>query len=214
MKNLKLNHLFPIIIILLSFSFLQACNNDDDIDYIDVANEKNIEQTISVEDKAALLFMLEEEKLARDTYQFLDKTWGLNQFANIKKSEQMHMDAIKELLVKYNIEFTVLPEGEFEDQNLQNYYNQFVIDGAVSKSNAFQIGATIEDLDIIDLQEYILETKNTSLIAVFQNLECGSRNHLRSFVKGIVKLGDSYTPQFLTQTEYDTIISESQEPCN
>ena len=210
MKNLKENHIFSMIIILISLSFLQACNNDD----IDSNEETNIEQTITDEDKAALLFMLEEEKLARDTYIYLNNVWSINQFANIKDSEQTHMDAIENLLKKYSISYTILPVGEFEDKALQDYYNQFKLDGAVSKSNAFQIGATIEDLDILDLQEYIEATKNTSLIAVFENLECGSRNHLRSFVSGIVQLGDSYTPQFLTQNEYETIITGSQEKCN
>jgi hypothetical protein len=199
-----------MIIILISLSFLQACNNDD----IDSNEETNIEQTITAEDKAALLFMLEEEKLARDTYSYLNNVWSINQFANIKDSEQTHMDAIENLLKKYSISYTILPVGEFEDKALQDYYNQFKLDGAVSKSNAFQIGATIEDLDIVDLQEYIEATKNTSLIAVFENLECGSRNHLRSFVKGVVQTGDSYTPQFLTQNGYDSIITGSQEQCN
>ena len=211
MKNLKINHLFPIIIILISFSFLQSCNDNNTIEVID---EDVTEQVLGDEDKAALLFMLEEEKLARDTYSYLSNVWSINQFANIKDSEQTHMDAIQNLLVKYNVEFTILPVGEFENKALQNYYNQFKLDGAVSKSKAFQIGATIEDLDILDLQEYIEATKNTSLIAVFENLECGSRNHLRSFVSGIVQLGDSYTPQFLTQNEYETIVTGSQEKCN
>lgn len=211
MKSLKINHIFPIIIILISLSFLHACNNDDDIDAI---NEDITEQVLEDEDKAALLFMLEEEKLARDTYIYLNDIWSINQFANIKDSEQTHMDAIQNLLVKYNVEFTILPIGEFDNKALQEYYNQFKLDGSVSKSNAFQIGATIEDLDILDLQEYIEATKNTSLIAVFENLECGSRNHLRSFVGGIVQIGDSYTPQFLTQSEYETIITGSQEKCN
>jgi len=207
MKSLKLNHIFSIIIILISLSFLHACSDDDAI-------EESTEQILEDEDKAALLFMLEEEKLARDTYIYLNDVWSINQFDNIKDSEQTHMDAIQNLLVKYNVEFTILPIGEFDNKALQEYYNQFKLEGAVSKSNAFQIGATIEDLDILDLQEYIKATKNTSLIAVFENLECGSRNHLRSFVKGIVQAGDSYTPQFLTQNEYESIITGSQEKCN
>ncbi|TYB80414.1 DUF2202 domain-containing protein [Bizionia gelidisalsuginis] len=44
------------------------------------------------------------------------------------------------------------------------------------------MGATIENSDIIYLQEYINTTENTSLTAVFESLECGSRNHLRKFV--------------------------------
>lgn len=205
-------HIILMLITTISFTFFYACTSVDAIedDFEDINESTLIEDA----DKAALLFMLEEEKLARDTYIYLNNVWSINQFNNINKSEQTHMDAVENLLKQYNIAYTILPMGEFENQSLQNHYNQFKIDGAVSKSNALQIGATIEDLDIVDLQNYITATNNTSLIAVFKNLECGSKNHLKSFVKSIDNAGDSYTPQFLTQTEYNAIITGSVEQCN
>lgn len=207
----KLNSTILKVLTITSLVFLFACNNNDDTI---INGEIETEELLTEEDKAALLFMLEEEKLARDTYIYLGDVWSINQFNNIKDSEQTHMDAVENLLKKYNISYTILPVGEFENKDLQDYYNQFLKDGNISADNAYQIGATIEDLDIIDLQEYISATTNTSLIAVFQNLECGSKNHLRSFVKGIVNKGNTYTPQFLTQTEYDAIIASDQESCN
>lgn len=205
-------HIILMLITTISFTFFYACTSVDAVedDFEDINESTLIEDA----DKAALLFMLEEEKLARDTYIYLNNVWSINQFNNINKSEQTHMDAVENLLKQYNIAYTILPMGEFENQSLQNHYNQFKIDGAVSKSNALQIGATIEDLDIVDLQNYITATNNTSLIAVFKNLECGSKNHLKSFVKSIDNAGDSYTPQFLTQTEYNAIITGSVEQCN
>ena len=41
-----------------------------------------------------LMFMREEEKLARDTCLVLGEQWGLTIFSNIAKSEQKHMDAL------------------------------------------------------------------------------------------------------------------------
>jgi hypothetical protein len=217
MKKLLNNGVIPVLVLTVLFTFLTACSNDNDevnIDTNDEVNIDKIDQTLTDDDIAALLFMLEEEKLARDTYSYLDNLWAINQFTNIKNSEQTHMNAVENLLIQYNIAYNILPVGEFTDQDLQNYYNQFVIDGAVSKSNAFQIGATIEDLDIVDLQNNLNQTKNTTIIAVFESLQCGSRNHLRSFVKGLENIGDNYTPQFLSQNEYDRIIEGSQEKCN
>lgn len=211
MKNFNQKHQLPIVITIIVLTFLYACNDNDTIN---IVNKDATGQVLIDADKASLLFMLEEEKLARDTYIYLNDVWSINQFANIKDSEQTHMDAIQKLLVMYQIEFTILPIGEFKNKGLQDYYNQFKVDGAISASNAFKIGATIEDLDIVDLQEYIDATSNSSLITVFENLKCGSRNHLRSFIKGIDKAGDSYTPQFLSQNEYESIILGSQEQCN
>lgn len=211
MKKFSITSVLVIIIMTMSLSFLYACDSDNDNNN---PNNNVVNQTLTEADKDALLFMLEEEKLARDTYIFLNNQWALNQFANIKNSEQMHMDAVENLLIQYNVEYTILPEGQFENQTLQNFYNQFIVDGAVSQANALQIGATIEDLDIVDLVDYINATSNTALINVFESLQCGSRNHLRSFVFGIENAGNTYTPQFLSQEDYDAIIAGSHEQCN
>lgn len=198
--------LIPALAI-MSLTFLNSCNDDDTNDDIKTL-------TVTASDKEALLFMLEEEKLARVTYTYLAGLWSINQFENIKNSEQTHMNAVENLLSEYSIEHTILPAGEFGNQDLQNLYNQFVIDGAVNTANAYQIGATIEDLDIVDLQERINTSSNSAIISVFKSLQCGSRNHLRSFIVGIENLGSSYTPQFLTQDNYNAIITGSKERCN
>jgi hypothetical protein len=181
-------------------------------------NESNntVSYTISLteEEKVGLLFMLEEEKLARDTYIYMNNLWSMNQFDNIKNSEQTHMNAIKTILDQNDIDYTILPEGQFDNENLQNLYNQFVIDGQVSSSNALQIGATIEDLDIVDLEDYINESTNQVLISTYQSLQCGSRNHLRSFVSAFNNNESIYIPQFLTIEEYENILNGSHEQCN
>jgi len=165
-------------------------------------------------DKKALLFMLEEEKLARDTYTYLWEVWQINLFTNIKSSEQSHMDAIAQVLTSYGIQYTILPAGQFADSLLLNFYNQFITSGSINSSNALQIGATIEDLDISDLEKYTAQTTNETVINVFNSLECGSRNHLRSFVSAIVSAGGSYAPQFISQDYFNEIISSSNEKCN
>jgi len=170
--------------------------------------------SVSEEDEQALLFMLEEEKLARDTYKFLNEYWGIVQFENIMQSEQSHMDAVETLVIAYDLEYEILEEGKFNDQDLQAWYDKFVEDGVVDEVAALTVGATIEDLDIVDLEEQIQATSNTDIADVFSSLQCGSRNHLRSFVQSIENLGSTYTPQFLTQDEYDAILDGSHEQCN
>lgn len=124
-KNPKLVILFGVII---TSVFLLNCSDNSTKE----RDEINAVEELNETEKGALLFMLDEEKLARDTYEFLDNQWGISQFSNIKKSEQSHMDAIINLLEINNIGYTILPYGEFEDQALQNYYNQFVESGQIS----------------------------------------------------------------------------------
>jgi hypothetical protein len=201
------SNLFLVSIMIIAL-FTVSCDDNE--------SNNTVSDTISLteEEKVGLLFMLEEEKLARDTYIYMNNLWSMNQFDNIKNSEQTHMNAIKTILDQNNIDYTILPEGQFDNENLQNLYNQFVIDGQVSSSNALQIGATIEDLDIVDLEDYINESTNQVLISTYQSLQCGSRNHLRSFVSAINNNESIYIPQFLTIEEYENILNGSHEQCN
>ena len=186
---------------------LFSCNNDDssvaDVDNTNLTNE----------DSAALLFMLEEEKLARDTYTYLEDLWEINQFSNIKKSEQSHMNAVIGLLDQYNISYTLLSYGEFNNPDIQKLYDQFIDYGSENEANALEVGANIEDLDIVDLANYIDATTNSAITNVFESLQCGSRNHLRSFVSAIELSGNTYEPQYLTQEDYTLIINDSREQC-
>ncbi|MDP5104807.1 MAG: DUF2202 domain-containing protein [Polaribacter sp.] len=209
MKSSNKKKLLILASLFVSFNLFISCNNDTDD-----SEEITINTELTQKDSDALLFMLEEEKLARDTYEYLDNFWGIYQFSNIKLSEQTHMNAIVSLLDKYGVEYNILPMGQFSNEKLQNLYNQFVLDGQLNTANALQIGATIEDLDIVDLEEYITATSNQSIIDVYENLQCGSRNHLRSFVSALTNSDTTYTPQFLTQIDYNIIINGVHDNCN
>lgn len=157
--------------------------------------------------------MLEEEKLARDTYTALEAHWGTAVFANIKASEQQHMDKVNGLLEKFGVPYTMMPAGVYADSTLQELYDQFMVDGLVSELQALHIGATIEDLDIVDLQQRMDATGNVDIDAVFAKLQCGSGNHLRSFVGVITTMGGTYAPQFLDPAAYAAILAASNGSC-
>ena len=209
MKSLGKTRISLAVITLFTASWFMSCENDET--NMELDNQQNT--AISITDQEALLFMLEEEKLARDTYIYLDELWGINQFANIQISEQSHLNTVANLLDAFDINYTIKPEGEFTNQEIQNLYDEFITDGTLSITQALEVGATIEDLDIVDLQDYINITSNTALISVFESLQCGSRNHLRSFVSALENTGNTYTPQFLTVEEYELIISDPNEQC-
>ena len=203
-KQIRTNlFIFGLPFLLAVFS----CNNDDS-SVVDLNNTN-----LTNDDNAALLFMLEEEKLARDTYTYLEDLWELNQFSNIKKSEQSHMNAILVLLDQYDISYSLLAYGEFNNPDIQKLYDQFIEYGSENKAKALEVGANIEDLDIVDLAKFIDATTNNAMIQVFESLQCGSRNHLRSFVNAIELSGNTYEPQYLTQEDYTLIINDSQEQC-
>ncbi len=167
-------------------------------------------QEISEAEKQALLHMREEEKLARDVYRTLYERWELRVFSNIAASEQRHMDAVKILLLKYNIEDPVKDDsvGVFSNPEMTKLYEELVAKGLQSPADALMVGATIEDLDIYDLQKCLLKVDNTDIVFVFSNLKKGSENHIRAFTR-ILKnqYGITYKAQYITQEELDLILS-------
>jgi hypothetical protein len=158
--------------------------------------------------------MLEEEKLARDTYIYFDNYWGINQFGNIKNSEQSHMESVAALLTSYGVDYDILPEGEFSNPNLQSLYDEFIVNGAESEVAALTVGATIEDLDIFDLRQSIEGTDKADIIQVLEQLLCGSGNHMQAFTNGLNNFGSSYTPQYITEEEYQEILDAPHGGCN
>jgi len=162
---------------------------------------------LSTAEEDTLLFMREEEKMARDVYLVLYKTWKKAVFNNIAASEQQHMDAILKKLNLFGLPDPVLPKiGNFTNTDLQILYDQLIAQGKLSYKDALTVGATIEDMDIRDLQLAIEATNNLGLKITYQNLMEGSKNHLRAFVGQLRKQGLDYSPQYIEQALFDAIL--------
>ena len=171
------------------------------------------QQALSTVEAENLAFMREEEKLARDVYLYLFDVWGQWLFDNIAAAEQQHMDAVGNLLDNYNLADPSAGNGagEFTNQDLQKLYDSLTQQGSASELDALYVGATIEDMDINDLERILSETDKPDFIMVCENLMKGSRNHLRAFVGQIELLGGTYQAQYLTPDEVDDILDAPRE---
>lgn len=177
-------------------------------------------QPLTAAETDTLLFVREEEKMARDVYLTLYDKWGQKVFENIAtRSEQQHMDTMKLLIDSLGLPDPVVSDavGDFTNTTIDGLYGQLVARGFTSYAEALATGAFIEEFDINDLKEAIEETMDgTSQLAVIQaytNLMCGSRNHLRSFVNLIELTGVDYQAQVLPQGEVDLIMNTAAEQC-
>jgi hypothetical protein len=127
---------------------------------------------LSTVEKAALHEALNEEYLARDTYEYVlvKLGAGVTPFSRIALSEQQHVDALKTLFVKYNLgvpEPALGPTPSFDN-----------------RQEACQIGVDAEKHDIA-LYDDLLgsgEIAHADLVQVFTNLRAASvNNHLPAF---------------------------------
>ena len=138
---------------------------------------------LSPEEAAGLIYMRQEEKVARDVYIVLGQQWNLNIFTKIASSEQKHMDAVGRLIDKYELEDPVINDevGVFADPDFQQMYNDFVLLGLQSIQDAMSAGQTIEIQDIEDLEAQLAFVDNQDIIKVYSNLLAGSQKHLSAF---------------------------------
>ena len=166
-------------------------------------------QNLSQDEIDAILYMREEEKLARDVYLTLYNVTGIPVFSNIARSEQAHMDMVKELIDRYNLTDPAegMGIGEFTNPDIQDLYNQLVERGTQNDVEALKVGALIEEVDIKDLEEWLNRTDNEDIQMVFDTLMSGSYNHLRAFTRILSqKYGVTYSPQLLSEEEYSKIV--------
>lgn len=168
---------------------------------------------LSEQEQEAVLFMREEEKLARDVYRAMFDLWNVPAFLRISDAEQRHMDAVGRLIVRYGLEDPVADdsEGAFTNPVLANLYDTLIEAGSASRVEALKAGALIEERDIVDLREALALTDHADLERVFGNLMRASRNHLRTFAALITTADETYEAQYLSQEEFDEIAASSYE---
>lgn len=201
----------PLYFLFVLAFLLTACSKDDD----EPVNENPIPVALTEQEKTDLLFLIEEEKMARDVYLFSGALYNQNIFQNIPESEQIHMDRIKSLLEKYNLEDPTEgnAEGEFTNPDIQLLYDQLTADASESLMKALIAGATIEDLDIADLMSLEHNTDKEDLLSAYDFLLCGSKNHMRGFMNQINSNGGTYEPQYISQELFDEILQSGHENC-
>jgi hypothetical protein len=162
---------------------LSGCNSNS-------SSNANITQ-LTEEQKYTLLYMYQEEKLARDVYIYLGNLYmDENTFAYIQLSEQRHMDVVEKLCIKYDVDISAVDEtdiGTFILPVLQDLYDTLIVQGAPSLLEALQVGVLIEETDIADLEEAAVGMPS-DVVRVFENIKEGSINHLEAFNYSISKL--------------------------
>lgn len=209
MKNIFLT------LIIIATLIISSCVNDDNITNEQFMKEAAVETILTTQEIEDLLFLREEEKLARDVYLFSFEKYNLQIFKNISNSEAQHISSVLNLLNKYNIDDPASLEiGIFNNVDLQSIYNILIEQSSISLLEALKVGNKIEDLDIKDLSLNETRTDKLDLLLVYTSLKCGSRNHLRNFNNQLLQNDGFYIPEFISQEDFNGIITTSNEKCN
>lgn len=185
-----------------------GCSDDDTLD------TTLSTQQLSELEVADLQFLREEEKLAHDVYTYAFERYGVSIFSNIAGSEQTHTDAVLDLMTAYQVEDSASQSmGVFNNAELAKLYSDLIAKVDRSVEDALIVGATIEDLDILDLDEKSTHTDNVTLQSLYSNLKCGSENHMRSFTRQLNNRALSYVPTYISLEQYQAILAATNGSC-
>ncbi|WP_369029803.1 DUF2202 domain-containing protein [Streptomyces adonidis] len=139
--------------------------------------------TLTVAQKATLVGMAEEEKLAHDLYTAFAEGHDARVFERIASAETRHLTAVRTLLDRYDVTDPTAdkPAGEFTDPAVQATYDRLLKQGEGSLSAALAAGRTVETDDIAALTEAVSGLTAPDARQVYTNLLAASERHLAAF---------------------------------
>ncbi|MBZ0249116.1 MAG: DUF2202 domain-containing protein [Burkholderiales bacterium] len=170
----------------------------------------------TADEAADLAYLRGTGKLARDLFLRFSEAWGREPFATVAIAGLNDMDAVLRLLRRYRVADPVpgTPVGEFPDVELQALFTTLLQRGLAGELEALRVGGLVEEADLTDLALSMAHTMKADLRAVYGNLACGSRNHLRAFAREIRALtGQAYVAQSMSQAAVDAILAQPWERC-
>lgn len=172
------------------------------------------QDSISEDDQKALLYLIEEQKMARDVCALLGEKHGVKLFTSYSQKAQAQMVRLEELYKTYKPEYQLdKTPGTYVNLKIQDLYQYYVSEGVVSLNEGFRAGAKIADASIYGIENIMSGTQNTKLHGVYGIVRCGSGNQLRSFVNMLVGNGEMFMPEYITMKHYRDIMHSADEVC-
>lgn len=167
---------------------------------------------ISTEDP--LVKMRLNEKLAYDLYADFSDMWKLDVFSSIGESKVVHKMRMKSLLKKLGIKDPVennFDRGSFENEEFNKIYRELILRGSVSETEALKACAYNEERIIKELTDCISYVSDETLEKTLLQMNLTTGAHLRALVKAINRKGDLYSPQILTEGEFDAVMGSGRD---
>ena len=163
---------------------------------------------LTKDQKYALAYMWNEEKLAKDIYLALnDLTPHRTLYQIGSGAEVQHESVVEDLVMRYDINITNLKDytvnyseeelralgpGQYAVPEVQKLYNALYAKGSQSLQDALEVGCMVEVTDVNDLNEYIaIAADKEDLVKTFTNLRSGSYNHYWAFDRALKNIGIS-----------------------
>ena len=167
-------------------------------------------QDLSQSEKQVLNNARQIEKLAHDVNFTLYSKWNIPAFLRKSSAAEMKTQCVKQLINKYDLQDPVNDNeiGKYADNNLVKIYNNFVEQGSKTLNDAFIVSAQLQDYLIYNLKQDSTKIDNDDIKLVINNLLNSAQRDLAMTVKRLEKFGITYTPKYISQQEFEQIMSQ------
>ncbi len=157
--------------------YIQNKKNSENTKANNIANieKQNLDET----ETDLLKKQYEEEMMANELYNYFYEIYWTKIFQNIATSEAKHMEAVKVLLDRYEIETPTTYE------HIQTLYDELKEKWEKSLKDALEVWISIEIVDIEDIKTAIASTDNEDMKTIFTNIWSASYNHMSWFVRNL-----------------------------
>jgi len=162
--------------------------------------------TLSAGAQAALLFQIDEERMAGELYRAWGAKWDLVPFAHIPLAEARHETVLRQLATRAGLALPAAVPGHFASAEVQKRHDDLLPLGLVSADGALRAAAYVEEVDIADLRTLLASTDNAAWQEIAAMLETASGHHLGAFVGLLAARGVTYVPQLLPAADYQAIL--------
>ena len=120
-----------------------------------------------------LIFSIQDEFFARSEYEYIINELGAkNPFSNIIKAEEKHINMLKPLFEKYNIE---IPQD--------NSYDHIVYPKTITEALEMGVNAEINNIEMYE--KFLSQKIPDDIRVVFEKLMNASKNHLEAFNRNL-----------------------------
>lgn len=139
--------------------------------------------TLSADEVKALVFQVEEERMARELYAAFGARWDLAPIRQIPRAEQRHEQTLRALAAQAAVALPPTQPGRFSDPLLQERYDTLLARGLVSSNEALSAGAAVERQDLADLEVLSKSAQHEALKNMVTHLTRASQRHLAAFTE-------------------------------
>ncbi|HEU4513839.1 MAG TPA: DUF2202 domain-containing protein [Nocardioidaceae bacterium] len=138
--------------------------------------------TLTDAQKQTLADQAEKEKLSHDVYVAYFESTGDYRFERIAESEDQHLEALRNLMDRYDVTDPTegLDEGEFRSDTVDSAYDAYLDEGD-ELGTALKAAQAIEEKDIAGLEKAAKGIDAPDAEQVYEHLTRASEMHLQAF---------------------------------